>query len=97
MISFSTMIPTHYNDGKPIPLDVRDSILALADRTFRGYTLDAPSIGCYQGHKEKVARLTVACPIDKLGDARGLVKRMGLALGQKVMYFSINYDEVEII
>lgn len=97
MISWITMIPTHYNDGRKIPLDVTTALLWLVGRTFEGYTFDGPSEGCYQGQREPVRRLTVACDESRLPEARAFAKRMGQHLGQKAMYFATNRDTVEIL
>jgi hypothetical protein len=94
-VVWSTLIPVRFNNGEAIPQSVVSALLETVGRYFGGYTLDGVSTGVwYDADGKRFAdasqRLTVACYRSRLDDARGYVKRIGIATGQKCMPFFVD-------
>jgi len=102
-VIFITRIPTHYNDGTPVPPAVWRAITAEVNVLFSGWTLEEAAEGAWTDedgkvYSERSRRLEVACQRGDYPAARELVLTIGRRLGQKAMYFEVRYfDGVEII
>jgi hypothetical protein len=102
-VIFITRIPTHYNDGTPIPVEVLNEITAEVYARFGGFTLEGPGEGGWVAadgtvYSEQSRRLEVACERNRYSEARDLVLWIGQRLFQKAMYFEVRYfDGVEIL
>lgn len=98
-----TRIPTHGNDGDPIPPTVRQSILNDVRNAFGGFSLDGPGQGAWEDDEGRVYEeaswvLTVICERGQYAEARDMVREIGRRLDQFAMYFEVRYmDGVEII
>ncbi len=98
-----TRIPTHYNDGTPVPKGVLDEITEEVFEVFGGCTVEGPGRGIWgddegRVYSEDSFRLEVACERGQYAEARETVLRIGRRLGQKAMYFEVRYfDGVEIL
>jgi hypothetical protein len=95
MVVWSTLIPTHDNDGNTVSDETRDAIFKKVEQFFGGYTLDAVSHGVYVSESGERfldfhRRLTVACDDSKINDAKGLVRFICHLLCQKTMPFFYN-------
>jgi hypothetical protein len=103
LVIFITRIPTHYNDGTPVPKAVLDEITDEVFEAFGGCTLEGPGTGVWRDDQGKVYaeqsfRLEVACDRSHYPEAREMVLRIGQRLGQKAMYFEVRYfDGAEIL
>lgn len=93
-MKFSTMIPMNYNDGTPVHIATEQGVYRLLWSKFGGCTVDAIADGYWQDDdgklfKDKVRRVTVVCRNTEanLNYARLLVRRIGVLLRQKAMYF----------
>lgn len=94
-MKFSTMIPVNHNDGSPVcPIEF-EGLIRLFWYAFGGCTVDAVADGYWKDatgrlFTDKVRRLTVVVENNSqanLDYARFLVRRAGVQLGQKSMYF----------
>ncbi len=97
-----TRIPTHANDGSPIPQDKLTKIVRRVADEFGGASLDGPGRGIWIGSDGKVFdetsyTLSVACEASEIARAREMVNWIGCELDQQSMYFEIQNCPVEVI
>ena len=97
-----TRIPTHANDGSPIPPDKLTKIVRRVAGEFGGASLDGPGRGIWIGSDgtvfdETSYTLSVACAASEIPQAREMVNWIGCELGQQTMYFEIQNSPVEVI
>jgi hypothetical protein len=103
VVVFGTRVPTHYNDGTPVPEAVLHDIMDRANTLFGGCTLENPAKGTWrddqgQVYAEESQRLEIACERGRYGEVREFVIAVGQLLDQKAMYFEVRYfDGAEII
>ncbi|MEX1027653.1 MAG: hypothetical protein WD049_06560 [Candidatus Paceibacterota bacterium] len=99
-----TRIPTHLNDGSPVSAESMQTIWMMIAERFGGVSVDPPGSGAWLDEQGKVydepsylVTFATANRSDYV-DARQLVIEIGKLLGQKAMYFEVQYfDGVEII
>jgi hypothetical protein len=101
---FTTLIPTHRNDGEPVdpaylPLLVRQWSILFGGCTVEGlcfgHWIDTRDGGHYQ---DESVRVSVVCDNDLYDDAVAAVLEVGMALGQEAMYFELrDFDGVRIL
>ena len=98
-MKFSTMIPQHDNNGQWFDRHKLDGVYRIFWLRYGGCTVDAVADGFWKGddgklYVDKVRRLTVATDNNSkanLDYARLLVRRVGVFLGQKSMFFEHDY------
>jgi len=102
-MTFTTCLPTHFNNLRPITNDILDTILERVLDLFGGYTLDPPSLGAWKDpktgevYREEVQRLTFSVE-DKQTDAvRPCIVWIKGLLCQEAMYLTQSSDPVEFI
>lgn len=92
---FTTLIPTHRNDGSAVSdAEMRD-ILGGLWRQFGGATIE----GIVEGHwidagkhyQDRSLKVSVACEANQLQEAEAAVLAIGRRLGQLAMYFEVRY------
>ena len=100
-MKFSVMIPQNYNDGRPVGRVHSEGIYRLFWSKFGGCTVDPVSDGYWFDEEEqklyvdKMRRLTVVVDVNSqanLDYARLIVRKVGVLLGQKCMYFEHDSD-----
>jgi len=102
-VKFTTLIPLTRNDGSPVSSKELSGFLDRFYRRFGGYTVGTPVRGCWsdadgQRFDDEALPVTVECDNSRLEEARKLVLRIGRQLGQKAMWFEVQYfDGVQIL
>jgi len=102
-VKFTTLIPTTLNDGTA----VKPSTLA---RLFRGLWWPFGGMtdeGFVTGHwvdedgtefMDRCVKVSIECDRSRLHEAVRAVRRVGLKLGQRAMYFEVSgYDGAQIL
>jgi hypothetical protein len=103
MMLIITLIPTNYNDGQRIPIQVfrrfEDKLIEIAG----AFSIDGITAGGWMDNNElyrdRSRKYMIAVANNKkLKEIRQAVIEIGRELGQKAMYFEIKRDaEIEII
>ena len=103
-MKFTTLIPTHYNDGNVVPeQQLQGYIDALAvqfggcsdEGITKGQWIDPDDAMLY---RDECKRVSVVCDNSMLDEARDAVIQIGKELGQRAMYFEVrDYDGVHIL
>lgn len=99
---FKTLVPTHLNDGTPVP---ESQLIGYSTRfalEFGGCTTAEGFSGKWidQGtvYSDETIMMTVSCERDDLEKAKEMVLTIGRELGQLAMYFEVQYyDGVQIL
>lgn len=103
-MKFTTLIPTHYNDGRPVPDRVLRRFMDYLSTKFGGCSDEGLTRGQWidpidaTKHEDESKRIAVVCDRIMLDAARATVIRMGRKLRQRAMYFEVrDYDGVQIL
>jgi hypothetical protein len=92
------LVPTHYNDGRPVEPEKMLLIKKVLDKQFGGARFIQPSEGFWQGQVENMHEIEVAVVPKRIPELRAIVIQIGRDLGQKAMYFDAPpVPSVEII
>jgi hypothetical protein len=96
-MKWTTLIPIRRNDGRPVSrAELRRIKVSIWD-TFNGATFDGPVTGHWidatdgRHYQDDSIRVTVVCENERLAEAEELVRQIGKRLGQKAMYFEVQY------
>jgi hypothetical protein len=102
-MKFTTLIPTTWNDGTAVKIEVLDRLIQALWRPFRGATQE----GIVTGHwidddgtefTDQCEKISIECDRSRLPEAIKSVTRLGRKLGQRAMYFEVDgYDGVQIL
>jgi len=102
-MTFTTYLPTHYNNFRPVPDSVFDAVLDRLLDMFGGYTLDSPSFGAWkdpttgQVYREEVRRLTFSVEHKRADAVRPCILWIKELLRQESMYLAQSSDPVEFV
>jgi hypothetical protein len=103
-MKITTLLPTHYNDGKPLPDRILRRFMDYLSSKFGGCSDEGKTLGQWIDpassikHEDESKRITVVCDRIMLGTARAAVIRIGRRLHQRAMYFEVrDYDGVQIL
>jgi hypothetical protein len=103
-MKFTTLIPTRFNDGKPVPKRQQRAIIDRLVRRFGGCTEEGLAKGQWidpaKGvlYRDECERVSVVCDRIQLDEARATIIEIGAELGQRAMYFEVrDYDGVQIL
>ncbi len=91
------LVPTHYNDGRPVEPEKILLIKKVLDRKFGGCRFILPSEGYWKGQVENTHEIEVAVLQKRIPELRAVVIEIGRDLGQQAMYFDAPAPSVEII
>lgn len=96
-MKWMTYIPTTRNDDSQVdPAELND-IIRKAYMTFNGASVDRITEGHWidsrdnQYYRDFSLKLTVVCEPERLPEAEQFVRQIGKQLGQKEMYFEVQY------
>jgi hypothetical protein len=102
-VKFTTLIPTHWNDGTSVRASQLSRIIDEVWRPFKGMTKEGPVTGYWidddgTHYSDESIKLSVECPRERLNEAIRFVRRAGRKLRQKAMYFEVTgYDGVQFL
>jgi hypothetical protein len=103
-MKFTTLIPTHLNNGKKVPARQLRSMLDGLVKQFGGCSNEGVTQGQWIDpsnairYRDQSLRISVVCDRVMLDEARASVIRIGAALRQRAMYFEVrDYDGVQIL
>lgn len=96
------LLPTAYNDGTDVPLDVLADILRDIDEAFDGHTVDGICDGAYRMDdgsmaSDKSLKVWVAVDPKRVDELKKLAARFAGVLRQESLYFEVTETEVEFI
>jgi hypothetical protein len=96
------LLPTYYNDGKGVPVEVLTRIRREVDQVFDGHTIAGTVEGTYRMADGSIAtdeswEVWVAVDPDKIDVLRKLTSRFARILKQETIYFEVTNSEVEFI
>jgi hypothetical protein len=98
-MTFTTIIPERYNDGKLVSKATMRAILNSLKDQFGGYTVDGRTAGCWvdetdgEEYHDTGVKVTVGCDKGRLAEAEAAVIEIGRRLKQKAMYFEVRYSD----
>jgi hypothetical protein len=103
-MKFTTLLPTRFNDGRPVPArQLRRFMDELAD-TFGGSSDEGRTKGQWidprdaARYRDVMVRVSVVCDRIMLDEARQAVLQIGKVLKQRAMYFEVrDYDGVQFL
>jgi hypothetical protein len=103
-MKFTTLIPTHFNDGREVSASALRKIMHRLSKTFGGCSDEGITKGQWIDPADSVhyldecVRVSVLCDRVMLATARTMVIRIGQQLNQRAMYFEVrDYDGVQIL
>lgn len=102
-MKFTTLIPTTWNDGTTIKPAVLDRVIERLWRPFGGMTDEGQVTGHWIDEDgteftDVCIKVSIECDRTRLQEAVRAVRRAGLKLGQRAMYFEVaGYDGVQIL
>ena len=103
-MKFTTHIPTHLNDGRKVSQRQLKMIMDELVQQFGGVSDEGITKGQWIDphdaslYRDESRRVSVVCDRVLLDRARKAVVRIGIALGQRAMYFEVrDYDGVQIL
>ncbi|HLQ44605.1 MAG TPA: hypothetical protein VK137_07750 [Planctomycetaceae bacterium] len=103
-MKFTTLIPRRRNDGSRVSKDEMNSIVTELQNHFGGLTREGTVIGHWvdsadgKVYVDESLKVCVACDNRRLEEARQFVTEIGRRLGQKAMFFEVQYyDGVQIL
>ena len=96
------LLPTYYNDGKGVPLEVLTRMRREIDEMFDGHTIAGTVEGTYRMADGTIAtdkslEVWIAVESDKIEVLRKLTSRFARILKQETIYFEVMNSEVEFI
>jgi hypothetical protein len=102
-MKFTTLIPTSYNDGAPVDLDLLDHLIESLYWPFGGMTNEGVVNGCWVDddgtrYSDRSIKISIECDRTRLEEAIKGVRRIGRRLKQRAMYFEVSgYDGVQFL
>lgn len=103
-MKFTTLIPTRYNDGRPVPPTQLERLLDQLASQFGGCSEEGVTKGQWidpadaARYRDESLRVSVTCDRVLLDEARQAVIRIGKKLKQRAMYFEVrDYDGGQIL
>jgi hypothetical protein len=101
-MKFTTLIPTTWNDGTPIKPSVLDREIKSLWRPFRAMSNEGYVTGRWIDDDTEFAdvsmKISIECDRSRLAEAIRAVRRIGLKLRQRAMYFEVTgYDGVQVL
>lgn len=96
-MKWTTLIPTRRNDGSRVSRREMREIQTSIWAAFGGASFDGPVAGHWidtadgRHYQDECIRATVVCENERLAEAEQLVRVIGDRLGQKAMYFEVQY------
>jgi hypothetical protein len=101
-MKFTTLIPTHLNDGTPVEVTRLQGFVSRLAALFGGCTTVGPISGVWydQGRAFEDESILVwcVCDNDQFAEAEQAVIDIGRELGQSAMYFEVrDFDGVRIL
>jgi hypothetical protein len=102
-MKFTTLVPTTWNDGTPIAPTILDRAINALWRPFQAMSNEGYVTGRWIDDDTEFAdvclKVSIECDRSRLGDAiKKAVRRMGVKLRQRAMYFEVaGYDGVQIL
>ena len=103
-MKFTTLIPTHLNDGREVPEQQLQGYIDQLAVQFGGCSEEGLTKGQWIDpndsilYRDQCKRISVVCDNSLLDEAREAVIRIGKQLGQRAMYFEVrDYDGVQIL
>jgi hypothetical protein len=103
-MKFTTLIPLRLNDGRKIPQQQLEAIIDGLALQFSGCSDEGITKGQWldpkdsQLYRDESRRITIVCDNSLLWEARQAVIHVGIALGQRAMYFEVrDYDGVHLL
>ena len=105
MVKFTTLIPIYYNNGKQVEDKVFNNFDKELIRIAGGFTIEGITEGGWESegkiYRDKSRKYTIATTEDKLEDLKDLLRKTGIKLKQKAIYYKIsrkteiNFLEIE--
>ena len=102
-MKFTTLVPTTWNDGTPVPPALLSRVIDRIWKPFQGMTDE----GVVRGHwidddgtvyTDMCVKVSIECDRSRLQEAMRAVRRAGRTLRQRAMYFEVSgYDGVQIL
>jgi hypothetical protein len=102
-MKFTTLIPTTWNDGSPVPPAVLDRLIYSLWQPFGGMTEEGWVTGHWIDEEgaeflDVCVKVSIECHRSRLQEAIRAVRRVGRRLRQKAMYLEVaGYDGVQIL
>ena len=103
-MKFTTLIPLFRNDGSRVSKREMNAILKELRSRFGALTQEGPVIGHWvdttdgRVYVDESLKVWIACDNRRLEEARQIVTEIGRQLGQKAMFFEVQYyDGVQIL
>ena len=102
-MKFTTLIPTHWNDGTPVGQAKLDRIIRKLWEPFQAMTNEGEVSGHWtdsdgKHFTDRCVKIAIECERDRLEEAKRAVRRAGRELKQRAMYFEVTgYDGVQIL
>jgi len=103
-MKFTTLIPTHFNDGSEVPEEQLQGYIDVLAIQFGGCSDEGITKGQWVDpedsalYRDESKRVSVVCDNILLEEARTAVIQIGVALRQRAMYFEVrDYDGVQIL
>ena len=96
-MKWTTLIPTRRNNGSKVSDREISRITSRIWTQFGGATVEGPVKGRWvdpkdgRSYSDECLRVTVVCDNDRIAEAERLVREIGEQLGQKTMYFEVQY------
>ena len=103
-MKFTTLIPTRFNNGQPVPPEILRRFLDELTARFGGCSEEGLTKGRWidpadaTRYHDETIRVSVVCDRVLLDMARKAVMRIGGKVRQRAMYFEVrDYDGVQIL
>ncbi len=102
MIKILLLLPTNYNDGKPIESEKIQSAVERIDNLIGGHTLDGSCQGCYRMDSGEMAtdiclKIWAVCNENQLEGMQNLASDFAVDFGQESIYFERTPATVDFI
>lgn len=97
-MKFTTFIPTHLNDGAPVPESELDAIQMELAIQFGGATDEGIVKGMWFDesgtlYRDTCRKLFVKCDNNRVEEVKETVKSIGRKLGQKAMWIEFDFSD----
>lgn len=102
-MKFTTLIPTTWNDGRPVDPDLLEHLIDQLAQPFGGMTEEGQVRGIWfddDGTRDtdRSIKVSIECDRGLLNEAIKRVRAIGRRLRQKAMYFEVSgYDGVQFL
>lgn len=101
-MKFTTLIPTHYNDGTPVSQSELQDIQSEFWTRYGGATIEGIVHGCWldEGilYQDECLKIVVSCDNEMLAEVEQHIIQIGKRLNQEAMYLEVQYlDGVRIL